>query len=326
MTPHFTFDFFRQLKPDISLPASPPRSFLPPMNNLPGIGFRGREGDVIIQTFHGFGFQFGFFQAESRELFDGRISTKDRGALLMYGISGNVNFGFTGLEMAVHALPQTQVGFPLEPGRHRFFLSRGIHRFYYVFLSEPLMDLYEAEMPRLAELREPPNERPLNQELLFFVYSQRDTNVFTRLGHSVATHWAQHELYNTGVYRLICMIHDRIANRSGPLFHGEWLLYENAIKSIRKRYMDRDFDKTTLARELGISLSTLKKVFWKRPQGIYEMINSLRMEQARELLYSSDLPISEIGTLVGCHDQSHFTKLFKKTFAMTPGECRSGVS
>lgn len=326
MMPYFAFDFFRHLKPDTTLPASPPRSFLPAMKNLSCSAFSGSRGDVIIQTFRGFGFQFGFFQTESRDRFDGRISTKDRGVLLLYGISGNVNFGFAGLEMAVHALPQTQVGFPLGTGRHRFFLRPGIHRFYYLFLSEPLMELYEAEMPGLAELRESPNQRPENQEVLYFMYSQRDTTIFNRFGNSANVHWAQHELYNAGIYRLLRLMHDRIVNRSGPLFHGVWLLYENGLESIRKNYMDLDFDKAALARELGISLSTLKKVFWKRPQSIYEIINSLRMEKARELLYGSDLSISEISTLVGCHDQSHFTKLFKKAFAITPGECRNEVS
>ena len=326
MTPHFAFDFFRHLKPDASLVASPPRSFLPPMNNLLSSAYSGSNGDVIIQSFPGFGFQFGFFQTECRDSFEGWIFTREKGVLILYGITGNVNFGIAGLDVSVHALPQTQVSAPMEKGLHHMFLRRGLHRFYYFFLSEPLIKLYEAEMPELAVLRESPNERPLNQEVLLFVYSQRDANIFARLGKSTKTHWAQCEQYHAELYKLVRMMHDRIVTRSGPLFHGTWLLYEQAIESIRKNYMDPDFDKAALARDLGISTSTLKKVFWKRSPGIYAMINSLRMEKARELVYGSDMPISEIGTLVGCHDPSHFTKLFKKEFALTPKECRNSVS
>jgi len=47
-----------------------------------------------------------------------------------------------------------------------------------------------------------------------------------------------------------------------------------------------------------------------------------RMELARQLLIQSDLPVSHIAEQVGLPDQSHFSRLFRNTFAMTPTQCR----
>ena len=47
-----------------------------------------------------------------------------------------------------------------------------------------------------------------------------------------------------------------------------------------------------------------------------------RMELARQLLIQSDLPVSHIAEQVGIPDQSHFSRLFRNAFAMTPTQCR----
>lgn len=48
-----------------------------------------------------------------------------------------------------------------------------------------------------------------------------------------------------------------------------------------------------------------------------------RMDLARQLLIQSDFPISHIAEQVGLPDQSHFSRLFRNTFAMTPSQCRN---
>ena len=48
-----------------------------------------------------------------------------------------------------------------------------------------------------------------------------------------------------------------------------------------------------------------------------------RMDLARQMLIRSDLPISRIAEQVGLPDQSHFSRLFRRTFAMTPTQCRN---
>lgn len=53
-----------------------------------------------------------------------------------------------------------------------------------------------------------------------------------------------------------------------------------------------------------------------------EKLNSIRMEQARTILLSSECSIEEISSIVGFHDRSWFIRAFKKTYGMTPGAYR----
>jgi AraC-like DNA-binding protein len=48
-----------------------------------------------------------------------------------------------------------------------------------------------------------------------------------------------------------------------------------------------------------------------------------RMEQAKRLLATTDVSLSEIGLQVGCADHSHFTALFRKYVATTPKAYRT---
>jgi AraC family transcriptional regulator len=53
-----------------------------------------------------------------------------------------------------------------------------------------------------------------------------------------------------------------------------------------------------------------------------EYIRKRRIEHASELLSNSELPMSEIASICGFSDQSHFCALFKKHLGMTPGNFR----
>ncbi|GAA6203753.1 helix-turn-helix domain-containing protein [Thalassotalea sp. SU-HH00458] len=78
-----------------------------------------------------------------------------------------------------------------------------------------------------------------------------------------------------------------------------------------------------VAEQFGISQRTFTRRF-KNAIGI-SAINywqQLKVEAAKELLASSNLSIQEISYQVGYQDQSHFTKLFKKSLSTTPKDYR----
>lgn len=60
----------------------------------------------------------------------------------------------------------------------------------------------------------------------------------------------------------------------------------------------------------------------KTGQSPANYVMQCRMEQARQLLIQSDLPVSQIAEQVGLPDQSHFARLFRNFYAMTPSRCR----
>ncbi len=82
----------------------------------------------------------------------------------------------------------------------------------------------------------------------------------------------------------------------------------------------------TLAAELKMSLRTLNRRFKQATnQTPLQYLQTLRMRQAREFLQSTNLSIAEIAYKIGYLDTAHFSDLFKKHFATTPGQYRTTV-
>jgi transcriptional regulator GlxA family with amidase domain len=54
-------------------------------------------------------------------------------------------------------------------------------------------------------------------------------------------------------------------------------------------------------------------------------LKSLRMQQAATLLTTTFLSVKEIVRSVGCTDESHFVRDFKRIYGMTPSEYRNGA-
>ena len=66
-------------------------------------------------------------------------------------------------------------------------------------------------------------------------------------------------------------------------------------------------------------LQTFSEVFSMTP-GHY--ITTIRLNAARKLLETTEMPLVEIATETGFFDQSHLTRAFKRERGMTPGEYR----
>ena len=55
----------------------------------------------------------------------------------------------------------------------------------------------------------------------------------------------------------------------------------------------------------------------------HRYVITCRMEQAKQLLAATDLPLSEIGLQVGCADHSHFSALLRQYVSTTPNAYRN---
>ena len=60
--------------------------------------------------------------------------------------------------------------------------------------------------------------------------------------------------------------------------------------------------------------------------GIMKHVKNLRIQTAKELLSSTNFPISDIAYEVGFSDYSYFTKVFKEEVRCTPREFRKNNS
>ena len=84
-----------------------------------------------------------------------------------------------------------------------------------------------------------------------------------------------------------------------------------------------DLQLEEFAKLCGRSLSAFKRDFktvYRQTPGKWLMIK--RLEYARKLLITTDLNISEIGFDSGFRNSSHFNKLFKEKYNVTPKQYR----
>lgn len=85
-------------------------------------------------------------------------------------------------------------------------------------------------------------------------------------------------------------------------------------------HLDRPLHLAELADVSGISQYYFCRLF-KQSMGVtpYQYVLQQRMEKAKELLQQRKHTIAEVAGLVGCADQSRFTKHFKNHIGITPG-------
>lgn len=92
-------------------------------------------------------------------------------------------------------------------------------------------------------------------------------------------------------------------------------------------YMEQHFSEPLsldfLSRLAGLSKFYLSRKF-KKFKGFApgDYLVHLRIERAKELLKSTELPAAKVGVIVGIGDVNNFTNLFRKKTGMTPGQYR----
>ena len=79
-----------------------------------------------------------------------------------------------------------------------------------------------------------------------------------------------------------------------------------------------------LAERTGLNRTTLQRVF-KQMYGvtIFEYKTQIRMQEAKNLLFDGELPITEIAGTCGYANASKFSAAFKKLFGQTPSEWKA---
>lgn len=96
-------------------------------------------------------------------------------------------------------------------------------------------------------------------------------------------------------------------------------LLNQTLDLINKNMIDSDFNVEKLSAELGISRVYLyKKLSSLTGKTPVELIRSVKLRKASELLIKSQLSISEIAYEVGFNDPRYFSKQFKNEFNMLP--------
>ena len=98
------------------------------------------------------------------------------------------------------------------------------------------------------------------------------------------------------------------------------------ISSIDDRYDDCELDVGELLRQSGYAEDYVRSKFISiTGQTPVKYLTAVRMKNAKVMLYSSSGRISEIAQRCGFVDTAYFSRVFKKSFGMSPKEYRDGV-
>lgn len=98
-------------------------------------------------------------------------------------------------------------------------------------------------------------------------------------------------------------------------------LYHEALQYIRSHYTE-DLTKPSIAGALNVSVRTLTRAFENRPIKIVDYIHKLKLDKARELLYTTDRPIEDISRELNFSCPKYFSNSYRQHFFESPSEFR----
>lgn len=100
--------------------------------------------------------------------------------------------------------------------------------------------------------------------------------------------------------------------------------YSRFINIIKTQFADTSMSTDTIAQQLSLGPAQLtRKIKSLTHFTPVEILRNYRLEQARQLLLSSDKTINEITSEVGFSSPAYLTKCFREHFGMTPTDLRN---
>ncbi|WP_223066875.1 helix-turn-helix domain-containing protein [Paenibacillus caui] len=99
-------------------------------------------------------------------------------------------------------------------------------------------------------------------------------------------------------------------------------LIQRSIRYIRQN-VEEDISREDVAAHVGLNPAYLSRLFKKETgQNLIDFLIEAKMKRAQELLDTTGMTVSAIAQQVGYCNFSHFTKMFRKQFAVNPQEYR----
>jgi len=134
------------------------------------------------------------------------------------------------------------------------------------------------------------------------------------------------------------------AMRLSKIFLYQWhrdgqLPYACMIKNVshddplmreQQAWLAEHYDQPNLVRELVRRCGLPERSFNRRFKAAtgytpISYIQSLRIEEAKQILETSDRPVEEVGWMVGYDDPAHFRRLFKRLTGLSPADYRRKI-
>lgn len=112
----------------------------------------------------------------------------------------------------------------------------------------------------------------------------------------------------------------------GHFNSGQHMYIDRAKEFIHSRCSDPNLSLESVAEYVGINATYLSRLFTSiAQQNFSTYLNQCRVDNAKRLLKSSDMPAQEIGYLTGFCSVATFFRVFKKHTGMTPKQFRQSI-
>lgn len=103
-------------------------------------------------------------------------------------------------------------------------------------------------------------------------------------------------------------------------------LVNTMIQTLKKQFADENLSIEFFAAKFNMSSVYLGRIFRKfTSKSVAEFISEVRIEKAKELLASTNLPINEITEKIGLSNVNYFYTIFRKLNGITPAEYRQNA-
>jgi len=183
---------------------------------------------------------------------------------------------------------------------------------------------------RLAEIASDACERSISHVELRDVLRADDRALICAMSTLIAeleTGGLGGQLYVEAITNQICV--HLLRNYAGELREapvakgGLSSLQARRVRAFVEENLERNLSLADIAQTAGVSVFHLVRQFHETfgcPPYVY--LTKRRLERAREMIESGDTPLKCVAASCGFSDQSHMTRLFRRMFKVTPGECR----
>lgn len=175
----------------------------------------------------------------------------------------------------------------------------------------------------ITEYRQLLNEKVFSP--FFFYYDDMIQQLVSKAGLTSMTNVAALKQQNSFKYKaLLYYTFAEFVNTCEivPRKTFEFDVYRGAIFYISEHYAE-DISLEQVAGKLNVTASHLSRVLNKNGKlGFSDIVNSLRISQAKRMLEQTDQTISEIAFSVGCGSIRNFNRVFQKHYGCSPRAVR----
>ena len=229
--------------------------------------------------------------------------------------------------------------FLLEPGLLHEGTQKASCEYYYVHFTHPAMYRREDEEQAMAELTEKRRLSLISYNLdagdptdsitflpKFYHLSSLDFKPTLRAAVEIYNEREEHYKRRTSAILhsfLLQVAHEHLCNSDS--LRSKRLKKSDCIAEELLRYLNQNYTKRFTSKELSerfeVNFDYINRVFAALTgYPIFTYLNVLRINNAKQLIATTDLPFSEIAYLVGIEDRYYFSKLFHKLTGKSPTE------